>query len=193
MTLIKSISGIRGTIGGPVGDGLNPLDIVKFTSAYAAFIRKNTSVKTNTIVVGRDARISGEMVKNVVCGTLMGMGFDVINIGLATTPTTELAVTMTGSCGGIILTASHNPRQWNALKLLNREGEFLTAADGAEVLRMAEAEDFNYAEVDHLGSLTVDDTYNRRHIDSVLALKLVDREAISKRKFRVCVWIPSIL
>ena len=185
MTLIKSISGIRGTIGGPVGDGLNPLDIVKFTSAYAAFIRKNTSVKTNTIVVGRDARISGEMVKNVVCGTLMGMGFDVINIGLATTPTTELAVTMTGSCGGIILTASHNPRQWNALKLLNEKGEFLNAAEGNEVLKMAEAEDFCYADVDHVGHYKEDFTFDEKHIDQVLSLKLVDVEAIRKANFKV--------
>ena len=130
MTLIKSISGIRGTIGGHVGEGLNPLDIVKFTSAYATLIRKTTTVKSNKIVVGRDARISGEMVKNVVCGTLMGMGFDVVNIGLASTPTTELAVTMEGACGGIILTASHNPRQWNALKLLNEHGEFLNKEEG---------------------------------------------------------------
>lgn len=185
MTLIKSISGIRGTIGGPVGDGLNPLDIVKFTSAYAAFIRKNTPVKTNTIVVGRDARISGEMVKNVVCGTLMGMGFDVINIGLATTPTTELAVTMTGSCGGIILTASHNPRQWNALKLLNEKGEFLNAAEGNEVLKMAEAEDFCYADVDHVGHYREDFTFDEKHIDQVLSLKLVDVEAIRKANFKV--------
>ncbi|WP_028903261.1 MULTISPECIES: phosphoglucosamine mutase [unclassified Prevotella] len=180
MTLIKSISGIRGTIGGHTGDTLNPLDIVKFTTAYAQFIGGKK------IVVGRDGRISGLMVRNVVVGTLMGMGYDVIDIGYATTPTTELAVRMAGADGGIIITASHNPRQWNALKLLNREGEFLTAADGAEVLRMAEAEDFDYAEVDHLGTCTVDDSYNKRHIDSVLALKLVDREAISKRKFRVC-------
>jgi phosphomannomutase len=181
MTLIKSISGIRGTIGGRTGDTLNPLDIVKFTTAYAQFIGGKK------IVVGRDGRISGLMVRNVVVGTLMGMGYDVIDIGYATTPTTELAVRMAGADGGIIITASHNPRQWNALKLLNREGEFLTAADGAEVLRMAEAEDFNYAEVDHLGSLTIDDSYNQRHIDSVLALKLVDVDAIKARKFRVCV------
>ena len=180
MTLIKSISGIRGTIGGRTGDTLNPLDIVKFTTAYAQFIGGKK------IVVGRDGRISGLMVRNIVVGTLMGMGYDVIDIGYATTPTTELAVRMAGADGGIIITASHNPRQWNALKLLNREGEFLTAADGAEVLRMAEAEDFNYAEVDQLGTCTIDDTYNQRHIDSVLALKLVDREAIAKRKFRVC-------
>ena len=181
MTLIKSISGIRGTIGGPTGDTLNPLDIVKFTTAYAQFIGGRK------VVVGRDGRMSGLMVRNVVVGTLMGMGYDVIDIGYATTPTTELAVRMAGADGGIIITASHNPRQWNALKLLNREGEFLTAADGAEVLRMAEAEDFNYAEVDQLGTCTIDDSFNKRHIDSVLALKLVDREAISKRKFRVCV------
>ena len=185
MTLIKSISGIRGTIGGPAGDGLNPLDIVKFTSAYATLIRKTTSVKSNKIVVGRDARISGEMVKNVVCGTLMGMGFDVVNIGLASTPTTELAVTREGAWGGIILTASHNPRQWNALKLLNEHGEFLNAAEGNEVLRIAEAEAFEYADVDHIGHYTEDNSYNQKHIDSVLALKLVDVEAIRKANFRV--------
>ena len=185
MTLIKSISGIRGTIGGPAGDGLNPLDIVKFTSAYATLIRKTTTIKSNKIVVGRDARISGEMVKNVVCGTLMGMGFDVVNIGLASTPTTELAVTMEGACGGIILTASHNPRQWNALKLLNEHGEFLNAAEGNEVLRIAEAEAFEYADVDHIGHYTEDNSYNQKHIDSVLALKLVDVEAIRKANFRV--------
>lgn len=185
MTLIKSISGIRGTIGGKVGDGLNPLDIVKFTSAYATLIRKTGAVKSNKIVVGRDARISGEMVKNVVCGTLMGMGFDVVNIGLASTPTTELAVTMEGACGGIILTASHNPRQWNALKLLNEHGEFLNAAEGNEVLRIAEAEAFEYADVDHIGKYTEDNTYNQKHIDSVLALKLVDVEAIRKADFHV--------
>ena len=187
MTLIKSISGIRGTIGGQTGDTLNPLDIVKFTTAYAQFIGKTVSGKKPLIVVGRDGRISGLMVRNVVVGTLMGMGYDVLDIGYATTPTTELAVRMAGADGGIIITASHNPRQWNALKLLNREGEFLTAADGAEVLANAEAENFIYAEVDKLGTLTVDDSYNQRHIDSVLALKLVDREAISKRKFHVCV------
>ena len=181
MTLIKSISGIRGTIGGKTGDTLNPLDIVKFTTAYATFIGGKK------IVVGRDGRISGLMVRNVVVGTLMGMGYDVIDIGYATTPTTELAVKMAGADGGIIITASHNPRQWNALKLLNKEGEFLTAADGAEVLRLAEAEDFNYAEVDQLGQLTIDDSFNQRHIDAVLGLKLVDREAIKARKFRVCV------
>lgn len=192
MSLIKSISGIRGTIGGPAGDTLNPLDIVKFTSAYATFIRKATNneagyTPTGRIVVGRDARISGEMVKNVVCGTLMGMGFDVVNIGLASTPTTELAVTMLNADGGIIITASHNPRHWNALKLLNRHGEFLTAADGAEVLSIAEAEAFEYADVDNLGHYSEDDSIDERHIQSVLDLPLVDVEAIKEHKFRVCV------
>ena len=185
MTLIKSISGIRGTIGGKAGDTLNPLDIVKFTSAYATLIRKTTPIKTNKIVVGRDARISGEMVKNVVCGTLMGMGFDVVNIGLASTPTTEIAVTMEQACGGIILTASHNPRMWNALKLLNEKGEFLNKAQGEEVLRIAEAEDFEYADVDHLGKYIENDTYDQKHIDMVLGLDLVDVEAIKARKFKV--------
>ena len=187
MTLIKSISGIRGTIGGRSGDTLNPLDIVKFTSAYATFIRKSTPGGSNKIVVGRDARISGEMVKNVVCGTLMGMGFDVVNIGLATTPTTELAVTMCGADGGIIITASHNPRQWNALKLLNNKGEFLTAQDGAEVLSIAEKEDFDFADVDALGKYTEDNTFDEKHINSVLALQAVDVEAVRKAGFKVVV------
>ena len=187
MTLIKSISGIRGTIGGPAGDTLNPLDIVKFTSAYATFIRRSAKSTSNTIVVGRDARISGEMVKNVVCGTLMGMGYDVVNIGLATTPTTELAVRMEQAAGGIIITASHNPRHWNALKLLNEQGEFLTSENGAEVLDIAEREDFDYADVDYLGKYRDDNTFNQRHIDAVLGLELVDLEAIKKRKFKVCV------
>ena len=185
MTLIKSISGIRGTIGGPAGDTLNPLDIVKFTSAYATLIRKTTKVETGKIVVGRDARISGEMVKNIVCGTLMGMGFDVVDIGLATTPTTEIAVTMEGACGGIIITASHNPRIWNALKLLNEKGEFLNKEEGNEVLRIAEAEDFLYADVDHLGKYVEDNSYDQKHIDMVKALELVDVDAIRKADFRV--------
>ena len=187
MTLIKSISGIRGTIGGKPGNTLNPLDIVKFTTAYATFIRRCGCSSNGRIVVGRDARISGEMVRSVVCGTLIGMGYDVVDIGLATTPTTELAVRMAGADGGIIITASHNPRQWNALKLLNHEGEFLTAADGAEVVDIAEREDLEYADVDHLGHYTADDTYNRRHIESVLALQLVDIEAIRGARLRVCV------
>lgn len=187
MTLIKSISGIRGTIGGQPGEGLNPLDIVKFTTAYATLIRRTTKNTSNKIVVGRDARISGEMVKNIVCGTLMGMGFDVVNIGLASTPTTELAVTMEGACGGIIITASHNPRQWNALKLLNDKGEFLNQEEGNEVLRIAEAEDFDYADIDNIGKYREDNTYNQKHIDAVLALKLVDREAIRKANFKVAI------
>lgn len=187
MTLIKSISGIRGTIGGRRGDTLNPLDIVKFTTAYAAFIRRGCNSGRGKIVVGRDARISGEMVRSIVCGTLLGMGFDVVDIGLATTPTTELAVRMSGADGGIIITASHNPRQWNALKLLNSEGEFLTKADGNEVLAMAEAEDFCYADVDHVGCYVQDSSYARRHVESVLALSLVDVEAVRKAGFKVCV------
>ena len=187
MTLIKSISGIRGTIGGKPGDTLNPLDIVKFTSAYATFIRRSGKSKSNTIVVGRDGRISGDMVRNIVCGTLMGIGYDVVNIGMATTPTTELAVAMEQAAGGIIITASHNPRQWNALKLLNEKGEFLTAADGEEVLAIAEREDFEYASVDNLGKYTEDNSFNQRHIDSVLNLKLVDCEAIKNAHFKVLV------
>ena len=187
MTLIKSISGIRGTIGGQAGDTLNPLDIVKFTAAYATFIRHSKQSESNTIVVGRDARISGEMVKNIVCGTLMGMGYDVLNIGLATTPTTELAVRMSKAAGGIIITASHNPRHWNALKLLNQEGEFLTKDNGNEVLEIADKENFEFADVDHLGKYTEDSTFNQRHIESVLALKLVDREAIRNAHFKVAV------
>ncbi len=187
MSLIKSISGIRGTIGGPAGDGLSPLDIVKFTTAYATFMRRNSKVESNVIVVGRDARLSGRMVLNIVVGTLTGMGFDVVNIGLATTPTTELAVVAERACGGIIITASHNPKQWNALKLLNEHGEFLNDAEGKEVLRIAEAEDFYYADVDHLGREQKNYTYLRRHIDAVLGLDLVDRDAIARAGFTVAV------
>ena len=171
MTLIKSISGIRGTIGGASGDTLNPLDIVKFTSAYATFIARNAKAdRRPLVVVGRDARISGEMVRSIVCGTLLGMGFDVVDLGLATTPTTELAVRHHNADGGIIITASHNPTQWNALKLLNSEGEFLTAADGAEVLDIAAREDFVYADVDNLGSYTTDNDFDSCHIKGVLDL-----------------------
>ena len=195
MTLIKSISGIRGTIGGQTGDTLNPLDIVKFTTAYATFMRRNGGNGQHaefnhhrpTIVVGRDARISGVMVDSVVCGTLMGMGYDVVNIGLATTPTTELTVRNLGADGGIIITASHNPRQWNALKLLNNEGEFLTAAEGAEVLKIAENEDFEYADVDQLGHYLNCDEADDWHVDDVLSLDLVDEEAIHNAHFKVCV------
>lgn len=187
MSLIKSISGIRGTIGGKVGDGLSPLDLVKFTSAYATFIKRTTTKTSNIIVVGRDSRISGEMVEKIVIGTLQGIGFDVVNIGVATTPTTELAVVWEKACGGIILTASHNPKQWNALKLLNDKGEFLNDAQGKEVLRIAEAEDFEFAEVDNLGKVYVNETYMRKHIDAVLGLNLVDVEAIKRANFTVAV------
>ena len=187
MTLIQSISGIRGTIGRQTGDTLNPLDLVKFTSAYATFIRRSGHSTSNKIVVGRDARISGEMVRSVVCGTLLGMGYDVIDIGLATTPTTELAVIMSKADGGIIITASHNPRQWNALKLLNHEGEFLTKDEGNIVLELAEKEDFLFAEVDKLGKYTRDDSFDQRHVEAVLQLALVDAEAVAKAGFSVCV------
>ncbi len=187
MTLIKSISGIRGTIGGRADEGLNPLDIVKFTAAYAAWNKKAVKSNSNKIVVGRDARISGEMVNYMVIGTLLGMGFDVVNIGLASTPTTELAVTMENARGGIILTASHNPKQWNALKLLNDKGEFLDAAEGEEVLRLASSADFTFAQVDELGKLTEDFSYTEKHIDNVLKLDLVDVEAIRKANFKVAI------
>ena len=187
MSLIKSISGIRGTIGGPAGEGLTPLDIVKFTSAYATLIRRTASKRSNTMVVGRDARVSGKMVCDLVVGALTGMGFDVVNIGLATTPTTEIAVVEEDALGGIIITASHNPKQWNALKLLNSEGEFLDDAQGKQVLAIAASEDFDYASVDSLGHEYVNDTYTRRHIDKVLGLKLVDVDAITKANFTVAV------
>ncbi|MCX4276702.1 MULTISPECIES: phosphoglucosamine mutase [Muribaculum] len=187
MSLIKSISGIRGTIGGRPGEGLSPLDIVKFTAAYARFISGSTTRKSRTIVVGRDARLSGPMVSDLVTATLTGMGFDVVNIGLASTPTTELAVVMEKACGGIIITASHNPKQWNALKLLNENGEFLNDAQGKEVLAIAEADDYSFAEVDALGHVYSNETYNHRHIDSVLALDLVDVDAIAKADFTVAV------
>jgi Phosphomannomutase len=187
MSLIKSISGIRGTIGGKAGEGLNPLDIVKFTASYAHWLRLNATSKSNKVVVGRDARISGDMVFQVVSGTLMGMGFDVINIGLASTPTTELAVTMTGADGGLILTASHNPKHWNALKLLNEKGEFLNAEEGNFVLKTAETDDFTFTEVDALGHLYEDFSFGQKHIDAVLALKLVDVDAIRKAGFKVVI------
>lgn len=186
MTLIKSISGIRGTIGGKLGEGLNPIDTVKFVSAYATLIRKSQTKKTNKIVVGRDARISGEMMEHLVVGTLVSLGYDVVNIGLATTPTTELAVAMEDACGGIILTASHNPKQWNALKLLNDKGEFLNAKEGEEVLKIAENDDFTFVDVDHVGKIFNKD-YTQKHIDAVLALDLVDLDAIKKANFRVSI------
>jgi phosphomannomutase len=201
MTLIKSISGIRGTIGGEVGDALTPLDIVRFTASYAAFIRKQGS-SSNTIIIGRDARISGEMVSNIVSGTLMGCGFDVLDVGLSTTPTIEVAVQIEKSAGGIILTASHNPKQWNALKLLNGEGEFLSAADGEEILALAESDNFTFTEVDDLGKYSFDDSFNDKHIDAVLALNLVDVDLVKSAGFKVVVdavnstggfMIPSLL
>lgn len=185
MTLIKSISGIRGTIGGHVSDGLNPVSTAQFTAAYAAFIRKHSGKARPLIVVGRDARISGIMVNRIVTGTLLGMGCDVIDIGLATTPTTEMAVTGKEADGGIILTASHNPKQWNALKLLNGRGEFLSDADGKEILRLAEHEDFDFAEVDEMGTLLSEESYLYDHIQAVLALPAVDVEAIRRANFRV--------
>ncbi|MDR1880747.1 MAG: phosphoglucosamine mutase [Tannerellaceae bacterium] len=187
MTLIKSISGIRGTIGGYPDDGLNPLAIVKFVAAYATFIRKNSKATSNKIVVGRDARISGPMVKHIVLGTLTGMGFDVVDIDMATTPTTEYAVAEEQACGGIILTASHNPKQWNALKLLNERGEFLNAEEGRQVLDLAASEAFVFADVDHLGQVTEDNTYTQKHIESILRLELVDTEAIRAADFRIAI------
>ena len=187
MSLIKSISGIRGTIGGRSGEGLGGVDIVRFTAAYAQYVKNVNGGKTGRIVVGRDARISGKMVSNLVTGTLMAMGFDVINIGLATTPTTELAVTGESADGGLILTASHNPIQWNALKLLDRNGEFLTDAAGKEVIRIAEEEDFTFADVMDLGSEYINDTWGQRHIEMVKALPIVDVEAIRSAGFTVAV------
>ena len=185
MALVKSISGIRGTIGGRVAEGLSPVDVVRFVAAYATQ-RKAMLPDNQTIVVGRDARLSGEMVDQLVCGTLVGMGYDVINIGLATTPTTELAVTGLNAAGGIILTASHNPKQWNALKLLNEKGEFLNDVEGKEVLAIAEAEDFNFAEVDDLGKITRRD-YLEDHVRDVMALELVDKAAIEAKNYTVAI------
>ncbi|MBD5258551.1 MAG: phosphoglucosamine mutase [Barnesiella sp.] len=187
MSLIKSISGIRGTIGGREGEGLSPIDVVKFTAAYAAFIRKSTSLDTNKIVVGRDARISGPMVSDIVCATLTSMGFDVVNIGLASTPTTEIAVVEEEACGGIIITASHNPKQWNALKLLNEKGEFLNDAQGKEVLAIAESGKLDFVEVDDLGHIFTNNTYDDKHIRKVLSLPVVDIDAIRKANFTVAV------
>ena len=187
MTLIKSISGIRGTIGGMPDEGLTPLDIVKFTSAFGAWIKKRANKNKVSIVIGRDARISGEMVQHLVVGTLQGLGINVIDLGLSTTPTVEVAVTMENASGGIILTASHNPKQWNALKLLNEKGEFISATDGEEVLRMAAANEFEYANVDELGTYSVDNTYLDKHIQAVLDLPLVDVAAIKAKNFTVAI------
>ena len=187
MTLIKSISGIRGTIGGKSGEGFSPLDIVKFTAAYAAWSSAKTKNKRIKIVVGRDARISGDMVSNLVLGTLQGMGADIVDIGLSTTPTVEIAVTDEKADGGIILTASHNPKQWNALKLLNEDGEFISEKDGAEVLEIADKEKFRFADVNLLGKIMKNDTYFNKHIDKILSLSLVDVAAIRAAKFKVVI------
>ncbi len=187
MTLIKSISGIRGTIGGKPNEGLTPLDVVKFTSAFAAFIKKTANKEKMKFVVGRDARISGEMVNNLVCGSLIGMGVDVLDIGLSTTPTVEIAVTESNADGGIIITASHNPKQWNALKLLNGKGEFINAAEGAEVLQMAEKDEYLFANIDSIGKYEKDDTFIQKHIDKVLQLPLVDVDAIKKANFKIAI------
>ena len=184
MTLIKSISGIRGTIGGAVGDSLTPIDIVRFTSAYAKFIFDQDG-SSNTIVIGRDARLSGIMVSNIVSGTLLGCGFNVIDIGLSTTPTVEVAVEKESAAGGIIITASHNPKQWNALKLLNNKGEFISAADGEKILDFAEKEEFNFSLIENIGSYKYDDSHNEKHIEDVLNLELVDVELIKSKKFKV--------
>ncbi|HVV54850.1 MAG TPA: phosphoglucosamine mutase [Mucilaginibacter sp.] len=185
MTLIKSISGIRGTIGGSAGDGLTPPDIVKFTSAFGTWAFNKTGKKK--IVVGRDARVSGTMVNSLVTGTLQGLGIDVIDLGLSTTPTVEVAVPAEDAAGGIIITASHNPKQWNALKLLNHNGEFISDADGREVLEIGESSDFKYAEVNDLGKVILDDSYLKKHIDMILALPLVDAKAIKKANFNIVI------
>jgi len=185
MTLIKSISGIRGTIGGEAGEGLTPLDIVKFTSAFGHWAVKRAGI--NKIVIGRDARISGTMVNNLVIGTLQGLGIDVVDLGLSTTPTVEIAVPLEKAAGGIIITASHNPKEWNALKLLNELGEFIDDNDGKEVLAIADRGDFSYATVDNLGKVTADDTYLQKHIQSVLDLPLVDKDAIAAANFKVAI------
>lgn len=187
MTLIKSISGIRGTIGGKVGDNLTPVDAVKFASAYGTFLKQQIQKDKLKVVIGRDARISGPMIHNLVVNTLIGLGIDVIDLGLSTTPTVEVAVPLEQADGGIILTASHNPKQWNALKLLNAKGEFLSGADGAKILEIAEAEAFDFSEVDDLGEITVNDAYMDIHIDEVLELPLVDADAVAQRKFKVVV------
>ncbi|BDU27087.1 phosphoglucosamine mutase [Flavobacterium sp. GSB-24] len=187
MTLIKSISGIRGTIGGKVGDNLTPVDAVKFASAYGTFLKNNISKDKLTVVIGRDARISGPMIHNLVVNTLIGLGINVIDLGLSTTPTVEVAVPLEKADGGIILTASHNPKQWNALKLLNAKGEFLSGADGAKILEIAEAEAFDFSDVDSLGEIIPNDAYMDIHIDEVLNLPLVDIEAVKEAKFKVVV------
>lgn len=187
MTLIKSISGIRGTIGGKVGDNLTPVDLVKFAASYGTWLKRNSEKENLTVVVGRDARISGEIVQGIVESTLQSVGLNVIELGLSTTPTVEMAVMMEGADGGIILTASHNPKQWNALKLLNAKGEFLNGEEGVKILEIAENDDFDFVGVDELGGLKKDDTYIQKHIDKILSLSLVNRDAIRKSNFKVVV------
>lgn len=187
MTLIKSISGIRGTIGGAVGEGLTPFDAVKFAAAYGCWIKTQSDDSSITVVVGRDARLSGQMISDLVISTLQGLGINVVNLGLSTTPTVELAVPLENANGGIILTASHNPKQWNALKLLNNKGEFLSAKDGAEILEIAEKENFDFAEVDDLGTLTHNESYLQKHVAAVLNLPLVNAELIRRKQFKVVV------
>ena len=202
MTLIKSISGIRGTIGGEISENLTPIDVVKFTSAYAQFIKNRTNKSSIKLVIGRDARLSGKMVTDLVNGTLIGMGVEVIDLGLSTTPTVEIAVPMEKADGGIIITASHNPKQWNALKLLNEKGEFISGEEGEELISLVDSGSYNYVEVDELGSVTNDDSYLQKHIQSVLDLKLVDKEAVKNAGFKVVVdavnstggiFIPALL
>ena len=187
MTLIKSISGIRGTIGGKVGENLTPVDAVKFASAYGTWLKNTSKIENLTVVVGRDARISGPMIHNLVVNTLIGLGINVIDLGLSTTPTVEVAVPLEKANGGIILTASHNPKQWNALKLLNQKGEFLNGLDGEKILQIADKEAFDFSDVDHLGKLTINDAYMDIHIDEVLKLPLVDIEAVKAAKFKIVV------
>lgn len=187
MTLIKSISGIRGTIGGKVDQGLTPIDAVKFAAAYGTWLKNRNEGHALKVVIGRDARISGQMISDLVVSTLVGLGIDVINLGLSTTPTVEVAVPLEKAQGGIILTASHNPKQWNALKLLNEKGEFISGSDGEEVLAIAEKEAFDFAEVDNLGKVTIDDSYLQKHIDAILALPLVDKKAIEAANFSIVV------
>jgi len=200
VTLIKSISGIRGTIGGQPGDGLTPVDILKFTTAFGKWATAKSG--KNKLVIGRDARISGEMVRNLVVGTLQSIGIDVVDLGLSTTPTVEVAVADEHAAGGIILTASHNPKQWNALKLLNEKGEFISDTDGKEVLELAENEDIEFADVNQLGNVTYDDSYLQKHINKILALPLVNIEAIRKAKFKIAIdcvnstggiYVPALL
>ena len=202
MTLIKSISGIRGTIGGAPGEGLTPVDAVKFASAYGTWLKSNSTSGKLKVVIGRDARISGKMISDLVCSTLCGLGIDVIDLGLSTTPTVEIAVPLEKANGGIILTASHNPKQWNALKLLNEKGEFISGTDGEKLLEIAEKEDFSFAEVDDLGTYKQDDSYLQKHIDCILALPLVNKQAIENSNFKVVVdavnstggiFIPALL